>query len=67
MDLLTTELFHTGQNAPVRDGTWVVPELTTAIHPGERVRLRHRFVFFVGNTDSAALNAAFEVYALEKR
>jgi hypothetical protein len=44
-----------------------LPDVTTTIQPGERVRLRHRFVFFKGHTDSAALNAAFEAYALEKR
>jgi hypothetical protein len=44
-----------------------LPDVTKTLQAGERLRLRHRFVFFKGDADAAKLNAAFEAYAKEAR
>lgn len=47
------------------DRQW--PDLTTTLPKGERIRLRHRLVFFQGRAEPAKLNALFEQYAQEAR
>ena len=44
-----------------------LPDGTTTLKPGERLKLRHRFIFHTGDEKSAKIAGAFADYAKETK